>query len=192
MARNDSDRGKGGDRGRDKGGDRDRGRDRGDRGRGGGRGRGRDREDPKARMEKEFTREMQMRITYFLDSPEEELVLEPMNSFRRRMVHTLAKEFNLESESRGEEHDRHVALVKTGEAAPPKAPASKVRLWDYGTQTFKLNLTHGPQRIALKVDGGVEIFRESEKASFIADRMVEGKEFRIRKGKILFPGEEGY
>ncbi len=151
-------------------------------------------EDPSAareRIEKDFIREMEMRIAYFIQSDEPELELEPMNSYRRRIAHNLASKYNMNSESRGEDRERRVCLVKTGETSSDP-PQSKVRLWDYGIQTFTVNPGEKGIRMALKIDGSVELYREGEKKNIIADRVVEASEFRVRKGKILVPGESGY
>lgn len=146
----------------------------------------------KERIDREFQREIEMRISYFLQSGEEELELEPMNSYRRRMVHNIAKQHSLDSESRGEDRGRYVCLIKTGEAPAEPPPTSKVRLWDYGNQTFSVDPGKDGIRMALKVDGSVEIWRESERAQVLADRVVTTREFRVRKGKLLQPGEPGY
>lgn len=148
-------------------------------------------EEIKEKIDRDFKREMEMRITYFLKSEEAELELEPMNSYRRRMVHTIAKEFNLNSESRGEDRDRYVCLVKS-EDTPKAVETKNVRLWDYGNQVFTINPGKNGLRMALKLDGSVEIWGEREKNQIITDRVVETSEFRIRQGKILVPGEPGY
>lgn len=193
---------------------------------------GRDRtpEEIKEKQDRDFAREIEMRISYFLDSDEQELELEPMNSYRRRVVHALAGNFNLNSESRGEDRERFVCLVKTGEtsAAPRKAqpaeaprkaqsteasheaprraqsaespsqdhatprPTPKVRLWDFGTQTFRIKPGPDGLRMALKVDGSIEIWRDAEKPYIVTDRIVTTSEFRIRQGKIVMPEEPGY
>jgi hypothetical protein len=151
----------------------------------------RDPAEIKEKIDREFGREIEMRIGYFLQSDEQELALEPMNSYRRRMVHTIAKKFNLDSESRGEDRERYVCLIKTGETAPVPAP-SRVRMWDFGTQSFNVNPGEHGVRMALKIDGSVEIWRESEKNHIITDRVVTSPQFRIRQGKIVMPGEPGY
>lgn len=153
----------------------------------------RDPAEIKERIDREFAREIEMRISYFLQSAETELELEPMNSYRRRMVHNVARKFNLDTESRGEDRSRYVCLIKTAdtsEAPPEKAP--RVRLWDYGSQTFPVNPGKDGIHMALKVDGSIELFRESERAHILADRVVTAREFRIRNGKIVQPGEPGY
>jgi R3H domain len=161
-----------------------------------GRERDRDRErDPaqaKERIEREFAREIEMRISYFLQSPEEELELEPMNSYRRRMVHNIAGKYHLRSESRGEDRERYVCLVKTSESAAAPPPPSRVRLWDYGSQTFPVNPGKDGAHVALMADGSVELWRGHERGHVLADRVVHSHEFRIRQGKILVPGEPGY
>lgn len=150
----------------------------------------RDSRDPKERMEKDFSREIEMRIGYFLDSDEAELELEPMNSFRRRVVHTLAKDYNLGSESRGEDRDRYVALLKSGDT--PEVSPKKPRLWDFGNQTFPVNPGKKGIHLALKIDGTIEIFQESEKKNTVNDRVVTSTEMRVRKGLILTPEDSDY
>jgi hypothetical protein len=253
--------------------------------------RDRDPADVKERIDREFAREIDMRISYFLQSPEQELELEPMNSYRRRMVHSLAGKYRLRSESRGEDRERYVCLVKTGDtpahgeapapgeepetdaapaygeepragrgpgrapapgeepetdAAPaygeePRAgralgraparsarsegwgesrasgrapahsegpgegrgpghpsarsegpPARPARLWDYGSQTFPVNPGKKGIHMALKVDGSIEMYREQDRSHVLADRVITAREFRVREGKLVMPGESGY
>jgi hypothetical protein len=164
--------------------------------------------DAKEKIDKDFAREMEMRISYFLKSAEQELELEPMNSYRRRMVHSIAGDHRLNSESRGEDRERYVCLIKTPEteaAAPAvaveSAPAAGVvgaggrgreRLWDYGSQTFTVNPGRNGVRMGLKVDGSVEILRAGERAQVLAERLITAREFRIRDGQLLQPGDPGY
>lgn len=145
-------------------------------------------------MDRDFQQELEMRITYFLQSEEQSLDLEPMNSYRRRIVHTVAKKYNMTSESRGEDRDRYVCLIKSGDttAATAAAAPTNVRLWDFGTQSFTINPGENGLHMALKIDGSVEIWNEREKNQIIADRVVNANEFRIRQGKILVPGDAGY
>lgn len=139
-----------------------------------------------------------MRISYFLQSPEEELELEPMNSYRRRMVHSIASKFHLRTESRGEDRDRYVCLVKTAETQTTPdtggeaPPARRVRLWDYGNQTFPVKPGPNGIHMALKVDGSIEIFRDADRSHILADRVIKAHEFRVRQGKLLEPGDPGY
>jgi R3H domain len=182
------------------------------------RDRPRDPAEAKERIDRDFAREIEMRIAYFLQSPEEELELEAMNSYRRRMVHNIASRYHLRSESRGEDRDRYVCLVKTPETTATADPAAEpaagaegeetgeeaseaprevraprpVRLWDYGSQTFPVN--PGPQGIhmALKADGSIEMLRNEDRSHVVSDRLVTTHEFRVRNGKILIPGDPGY
>lgn len=187
----------------------------------------------KERAEREFRRELETRFNFFLDSDEDELELEPMNSFRRRIAHTVAKEFNFDTESRGEEPNRYVALIKTEDSAAPEGgitpepeddepaeeqpreareerrparsdrpaarserPAARgerpARKWDYGNQTFPIEPGDKGLRLALKIDGSLEVWRESEEDYIIFDRMVTAREVRVRDGKIVQPGEPGW
>ena len=151
----------------------------------------RDPAEIKEKIDREFGREIEMRIGYFLQSEERELDLEPMNSYRRRMVHTIAKKFTLDSESRGEDRERYVCLLKTQETTQ-SPPPSRARMWDFGSQNFNVNPGQHGIRMALKIDGSVEIWRASEQSHIITDRVVTTQEFRIRQGKIVMPGEAGY
>lgn len=210
------------------------------------RGRGREDRDgfDRERSEREFTQEMQSRLKIFVEAEETELALEPMNSFKRRIAHNLAKDYQIQSESRGEERERHVFLRKTAETAiPPERPAepereqpaapereesaapereerpaperaerperparpersdrdaprsssrSSSRAWDFGSQTFPVKPGPAGVHIALKVDGSVELYREADKNYVVADRVVTARQFRIRGGKIVQPGEPGW
>jgi len=136
-----------------------------------------------------------MRISYFLRSEEEELELEPMNSYRRRMVHNLATKYHLRTESRGEDRERYVCLIKTEDTAetPPETAASRPpRLWDFGSQSFPVNPGKDGTHLALKSDGSIELFSEHNRSHILTDRVVTSREFRIRQGRIVMPGEEGY
>jgi hypothetical protein len=188
---------------------------------------------------------MHGRFQQFLASDEQGMALEPMNSFKRRIVHNLAKEYGIETESRGEERERHVYLARTtssatpanaprrqpGEAAPgpgdgdgdnagsddsPEDTASDGsasqgedremrerpfearpsrgggRVWDFGSQTFPVNPGAQGVHIAVKRDGSIEIFQERDRNHVVAERLVTSKHFRVRKGKILQPGEPGW
>ena len=52
-------------------------------------------------------------IVNFIQSEEVHLQLEPMNSFRRRIVHKIGTKYKLTSESKGEGTNRSVSLRKT-------------------------------------------------------------------------------
>lgn len=197
--------------------------------------------ETRERDERDFEREIRMRVRYFLQSDEDELELEPMNSFRRRVVHNAAKEWHLHSESRGDERDRHVVLIKTDETppasaledeepaedeAPPEAVEAEAppprsergprssrgerprersggrseggggrsggRLPDYGSQDFPVNPGSEGIHLALKDDGSLEIFRESDRPHIVSDRIVTAGPVRVRQGQILQPGDAGY
>jgi spoIIIJ-associated protein len=55
----------------------------------------------------------------------EPMDLEPMNAADRRIVHKLAAEYSLSSESAGEDRDRHIVLKREGAAAEPPETTEK-------------------------------------------------------------------
>ncbi len=60
-----------------------------------------------------FKKEIKLRIHYFLESDEDVLELEAMNSFKRRILHNMARDYGLASESEGDDKERYVRLMKT-------------------------------------------------------------------------------
>lgn len=216
----------------------------------GGRGGREARSEPgmdRERSEQDFIDEMHPRLQQFLASDEQGMALEPMNSFKRRIVHNLSKEYGVETESRGEERDRHVYLIRTtssatpstaprrppqteGQESPPAereppdagdeppsprheeprarrdAPPARrerpaddatdfsgsARVWDFGSQTFPVNPGANGVHIAVKRDGSIELFQERDRNHVVAERVVTSKQFRVRKGKIVQPGEPGW
>ncbi len=47
-------------------------------------------------------------------------------------------------------------------------------------------------RIALKVDGSLEIFREGDRKHVVDERLVTTRELKIKGGKIVLPGDPGW
>lgn len=145
----------------------------------------------KDRAEAEFTADINNRLRHFMESDETELSLEPMNSYKRRLVHQIAKPFNLGTDSRGEEPERYVYLEKTPDSRTPKN-APRAREWDFGTITYAVNPGEDGLRLALKLDGSLEIWREGNTHHIVDERLVTSRQVRIRKGKIVQPGEPGW
>ena len=63
--------------------------------------------------DEELIAEINDALVRFIKSEEIQLQLEPMNSFRRRMVHKIGTKYKLTSESKGEGTNRSVSLRKT-------------------------------------------------------------------------------
>jgi hypothetical protein len=148
--------------------------------------------DPAERQERDdqrFIEDLESRIRYFLQSDESELALEPMNSYKRRLVHQVAMQYKLGTESRGEEPNRSVCLLRTEEAEMPEERASRTRLWDFGAQSFPINPGTEGVRLALKQDGSLEIWNEGDKHRYVSERLVTSRQVRVRKGKIIVPSD---
>lgn len=148
--------------------------------------------DPAERQEREdqrFSEDLESRIRHFLLSEDGELALEPMNSYKRRLVHKIAMQYKLGTESRGEEPNRSVCLLRTEEAEVPEERVQRVRLWDFGAQTFAINPGKEGVHLALKQDGSLELWNESDRHRYVSDRMVGSRQVRIRQGKIVTPDD---
>lgn len=153
-----------------------------------------DKEDGKNHKDKaeaNFIEDIENRIRYFMASDSKELEFEPMNSFKRRLVHQVAKPYKLGTDSRGEEPSRYVSLIRSSESELPKG-VSQPRLWDFGSLTLPVNPGENGLRMALKVDGSVEIWRENQGHLVLDDKVVTARQIRIRKGKIVQPDEPGW
>ena len=148
--------------------------------------------DPKERQAKLFVSDLETRVKYFMAGEDQELELEPMNSYKRRLVHQVAKDFQLETDSRGEEPNRFVCLIKTKDSKTPADRGPKARLWDFGSQTFPVNPGSDGVRLALKVDGSIELVLDGKTHNILDEQLVTSKEIRIRKGKIVQPGEPNW
>jgi hypothetical protein len=149
-----------------------------------------DRPDRQEQLDRQFQEELEERIRQFLAGSERTLELEPMNSYKRRLVHKIAMDYKLDTESRGEEPSRSVCLVRTeASAAPPPRPAARARTWDFGAQTFPVN--PGPEgiRLALMADGSVQLYDEDEKHRIVSDRVVNSRQIRVRNGRIVTPDD---
>ena len=70
--------------------------------------------------DQELLTDVNAAIVRFIKSDESHLQMEPMNSYRRRMVHKICAEYKLTSESTGEGESRSVRLAKTAETTIPK------------------------------------------------------------------------
>ena len=151
----------------------------------------RDDKDFKDKADAEFTADIENRIRYFMESDSKELEFEPMNSYKRRLAHQVANPYKLKTDSRGEEPARCVVLTKSSQSELPKG-VSRPRLWDFGSLTLAVNPGEDGLRMALKVDGSVEIWREDQSRLTLDDKVVKARQIRIRKGKIVEPGEPGW
>ena len=66
-----------------------------------------------SRDDEVFLKELQVMYARFIESDKQELKLEPMNSYKRRLAHKLGTKFRIESTSIGEDDRRAVVLKKT-------------------------------------------------------------------------------
>ncbi|MBL4737387.1 MAG: hypothetical protein JKZ01_05065 [SAR324 cluster bacterium] len=78
--------------------------------------------------DQELMTEINVALISFIKSNETHLQMDPMNSYRRRMVHKIGTEFKLTSESTGEGDSRAVRLEKTNASAIPENVIKKESL----------------------------------------------------------------
>ena len=131
--------------------------------------------------DEELITEINDTLMRFIKSEETHLQLEPMNSFRRRMVHKIGTKYKLTSESKGEGINRSVSLKKTELTEIPEN-IIKDNYIDRGIEIF---YAKPGTEIILRKDGSFGIaFNEREKR-ILDRRPVEDGEFRIRQNKIV-------
>ena len=93
------------------------------------------------------------RLVSFIQSDEEMIHLEPMNSFYRRLIHNLAIRFKLKTHSEGENRERHIVITKAGDSSIPKDLNLRTPVWDWGDREFLVNSLEEEVEIVLNRDG---------------------------------------
>ena len=131
--------------------------------------------------DQELMTEINVALISFIKSNETHLQMDPMNSYRRRMVHKIGTEFKLTSESTGEGDSRAVRLEKTNASAIPEN-VNKKRVLDRGIEIFYVK---PGAEIVLRNDGSFGISLKERESRALDKRTVEDGEFRIRENKII-------
>ena len=131
--------------------------------------------------DQELMTEINTALVRFINSDDTHLLLEPMNSYRRRMVHKIGTKYKLTSESTGEGDSRAVRLGKTNSTAIPEN-LNHNRVIDRGIEIFYAK--RGAE-IVLRNDGSFGISLKERESRILDRRTVEDGEFRIRENKII-------
>ena len=131
--------------------------------------------------DEELIAEINDTLIRFVKSEETHLQLEPMNSFRRRMVHKIGTKYKLTSESTGEGINRLVSLRKTELTEIPEKIMQNNDI-DRGIEIF---FSKPGTEIVLRIDGSFGIALNERETRILDRRPVEDGEFRIRQNKIV-------
>ncbi len=131
--------------------------------------------------DEELITEINDTLMRFIKSEETHLQLEPMNSFRRRMVHKIGTKYKLTSESKGEGINRSVSLRKTEISEIPENIMQN-NVIDRGIEIF---YAKPGTEIVLRKDGSFGIAINEQDTRVLDSRPVEDGEFRIRQNKII-------
>lgn len=131
--------------------------------------------------DQELLTEVNAVIVRFIKSDETHLQMDPMNSYRRRMVHKIGAEYKLTSESTGDGEDRSVRLAKTNDTSIPKNTNFE-RVIDRGIEIF---YAKSGSEIVLRKDGSFGVSLKERENNILDKRNVEDGEFRIRENKII-------
>ena len=131
--------------------------------------------------DEELIAEISDALVRFIKSEETQLQMEPMNSFRRRMVHKIGSKYKLTSESTGEGINRSVSLRKT-ELTEIPGNIMQNNVIDRGIEIF---YSKPGTEIVLRKDGSFGISLNERETRVLDRRPVEDGEFRIRQNKII-------
>ena len=131
--------------------------------------------------DEELIAEISDALVRFIKSEETQLQMEPMNSFRRRMVHKIGTRYKLTSESTGEGINRSVSLRKTEQTEIPENIMQN-NVIDRGIEIF---YSKPGTEIVLRKDGSFGISLNERETRILDRRPVEDGEFRIRQNKII-------
>ena len=129
----------------------------------------------------ELMTEINAAIVRFIQSDETNLQMDPMNSYRRRMVHKIGTEYKLSSESTDEGENRSVRLSKTATTEIPEN-INKQMVIDRGIEIFYVK---PGAEIVLRNDGSFGVALKERDNKILDKRTVEEGEFRIRDSKII-------
>jgi hypothetical protein len=129
----------------------------------------------------ELMTEINAAIVRFIQSDETNLQMDPMNSYRRRMVHKIGTEYKLSSESTDEGENRSVRLSKTATTEIPEN-INKQMVIDRGIEIFYVK---PGSEIVLRNDGSFGVALKERDDKILDKRTVEEGEFRIRDNKII-------
>ena len=131
--------------------------------------------------DQELMTEINAALISFIKSNETHLQMDPMNSYRRRMVHKIGTEFKLTSESTSEGDSRSVRLEKTNASAIPEN-INKKRVFVRGIEIY---YAKPGAEIVLRYAGSFGISLKERETRVLDKRTVEDGEFRIRENKII-------
>ncbi len=131
--------------------------------------------------DQELLTDVNTAIVRFIKSDETFLQMEPMNSYRRRMVHKIGADYKLSSESTGDGENRSVRLSKTPETTIPENINSQ-RVIDRGIEIF---YAKPGAEIVLRKDGSFGVSLKERESKILDRRTVVDGEFRIRENKII-------
>ena len=131
--------------------------------------------------DQELLTDVNTAIVRFIKSVETFLQMEPMNAYRRRMVHKIGADYKLSSESTGDGENRSVRLSKTPETTIPENINSQ-RVIDRGIEIF---YAKPGAEIVLRKDGSFGVSLKERESKILDRRTVVDGEFRIRENKII-------
>ncbi len=135
--------------------------------------------------------EYEEQLIEFMKSEEKTIHLVPMNSYYRRLVHHLALEFKLETNSEGEGTDRHVVLTKNRNSLiPDKLKNQRSIVWNFGDHEFLVDPLQQEVEIFLGKDGSVGLFDETANVPYIVKKKVVSGAFKIKMNKIVELNDE--
>ena len=138
--------------------------------------------------DEELIAEITDALVRFIKSEETQLRLEPMNSFRRRMVHKIGTKFKLTSESTGEGINRSVSLRKTEQTEIPENIMQN-NVIDRGIEIF---YSKPGTEIVLRKDGSFGVAVNERETRILDRRSVKDGEFRIRQNKIVCKNDSNW
>ena len=131
--------------------------------------------------DQELLTDVNTAIVRFIKSDETFLQMEPMNSYRRRMVHKIGADYKLSSESTSDGENRSVRLSKTPETTIPENINTQ-RVIDRGIEIF---YAKPGAEIVLRKDGSFGVSLKERESKILDRRTVVDGEFRIRENKII-------
>lgn len=122
----------------------------------------------------------------FVNGKDSQTTLKPMNSFVRRIIHQLAKDFQIASSSEGTEDQRHVVLKKTPKTHIPKQLKTfNMPVWNFSHREFLVHRSNNGSTMVLLKNGSIELLANQSSEMILDQQLITTGSFKVMKNKIV-------
>lgn len=142
---------------------------------------------PKQSRENQATlQNCQTILSDFTNGQASQKILQPMNSYVRRVIHQVAKEYQILSSSHGEEDQRHVVLKRTPKTSVPKQlKALNNPVWNFSHREFLVRKSQIGSTMVLLKNGSVELLAKQPAELILDQQLITTGSFKVIKNQLV-------